>query len=216
MAQLRIDKKTKGIPSPWRPRPTNRKTTDDFNHAIFGCLGMQCTLDVALSDNTQVTDDVGGCLSKNVVLAVGQSWGGSHDHRISGMDTERIKVIHIRCKAFRQSNEPDVHIIPCSSRAASIQFKSHFHRRLPGFPPMQRSMCTHHSVCFMSGPTASSPHLFRPTIKDTRFLLHRCRYETATIDFCAIDIGQKDKLPFRTCHNTSVLASFPGTVVSSC
>ena len=105
MAQLRIDKKTKGIPSPWRPRPTNRKTTDDFNHAIFGCLGMQCTLDVALSDNTQVTDDVGGCLSKNVVLAVGQSWGGSHDHRISGMDTERIKLIHIRCQAFRQSNE---------------------------------------------------------------------------------------------------------------
>jgi hypothetical protein len=55
---------------------------------------VESVLNVALSYNSEVTNDIDGSGSKHVVVGVGKGLRRSDDNRISGVNTERIKVLY--------------------------------------------------------------------------------------------------------------------------
>ena len=52
-------------------------------------------MNVALSHDSQVPNDIDGRGSKHVVILVRQSLGRSHNDGVTSVDTERVKVLHV-------------------------------------------------------------------------------------------------------------------------
>ena len=57
---------------------------------------MKRILNVALSDDAKMTDHLNGGITEHMVLLIGQGLRGGHDNAVTGVNTERIKVLH--CK----------------------------------------------------------------------------------------------------------------------
>ena len=72
------------------PKPTQPTYLD--NAVLLG-RGVERVLDVALSNDTQVPDDVDGGGTKHVVVCVGQGLRRSDDDGVSGVYTERVEVL---------------------------------------------------------------------------------------------------------------------------
>ena len=53
----------------------------------------QTYLDVALSDDLEVADDVHGRVSQTEIVVIGQRLRGGDDDRVTRMDAERVKVL---------------------------------------------------------------------------------------------------------------------------
>ena len=51
-------------------------------------------LDIAATDNPQLGNDFQGCRAQFLIFEVGQGLGWCHDNRVSGVDTNRIEVLH--------------------------------------------------------------------------------------------------------------------------
>ncbi len=61
---------------------------------------MQCPLDVAFADNTEVADSVNRDGTNTMVLAVSHSLAWRNNNRITSVDTHGIKILHItHCEA---------------------------------------------------------------------------------------------------------------------
>ncbi len=52
-------------------------------------------MDIALADYADVAHDVDGCLAKEVELLVGEGLRRGHDDALSGVDAERIEILHV-------------------------------------------------------------------------------------------------------------------------
>jgi hypothetical protein len=74
-------------------RRRTRKTGVDLDDAVLLRVRVERILDVALSDNAEVADDVDGGRPEHVVVRVGQSLRRRNDDRVSSVDTERVKVL---------------------------------------------------------------------------------------------------------------------------
>ena len=76
-----------------RERRRSRETSVDFDDAVFLRVRVEGVLNVALSDDSQVSNNVDGGGTEHVVIGIGQGLRGSDDNRVSGVDTEGIKVL---------------------------------------------------------------------------------------------------------------------------
>lgn len=70
-----------------------RETGVDFNNAVLLGVRVERILDVTLSNNTEVSDNVDSGSSKHVVVRVREGLGGGNDDRVTSMDTKRVKVL---------------------------------------------------------------------------------------------------------------------------
>jgi hypothetical protein len=59
-------------------------------------VGVQGVLNVAFTNDTQVTDDVDGCATEHHVVVIGKGLGGRNDNGVTGVDTEGVKVLIIK------------------------------------------------------------------------------------------------------------------------
>mmetsp|Transcript_14351 Transcript_14351/g.31136 ORF Transcript_14351/g.31136 Transcript_14351/m.31136 type:complete len:348 (-) Transcript_14351:2028-3071(-) len=71
------------------------KTRVDFNNSILERFRMESILDVALADNSKMTDDTDGGITKHVIFFIGKGLGRCHDDTVTCVDTKRIKVLHV-------------------------------------------------------------------------------------------------------------------------
>ncbi|GKT45601.1 LOW QUALITY PROTEIN: uncharacterized protein ColSpa_05782 [Colletotrichum spaethianum] len=67
----------------------------DLDNAVLPGEGVQGILNVALSDNAQVADNVDSRSTKHVVVFVRQGLRGSNNDGVTSVNTERVKVLHI-------------------------------------------------------------------------------------------------------------------------
>jgi len=58
-------------------------------------IGLQGVLNVALSYHTEMTDNLDGGRSEHVVLLIRKGLRRGHDNRVTGVDTQRIEVLHV-------------------------------------------------------------------------------------------------------------------------
>ncbi|GKT92902.1 LOW QUALITY PROTEIN: hypothetical protein Ct61P_10752 [Colletotrichum tofieldiae] len=73
----------------------SRQSGVDLDNAVLPGKGVQGILDVALSDNTQVADDVDSRGTKHVVVFVGQGLRRSNNDGVTGVNAERVEVLHV-------------------------------------------------------------------------------------------------------------------------
>mmetsp|Transcript_23845 Transcript_23845/g.35223 ORF Transcript_23845/g.35223 Transcript_23845/m.35223 type:complete len:228 (+) Transcript_23845:915-1598(+) len=76
-------------------RGGSTQTRIDLNNGVLERRRMQRVLNVALPDDTQVTNDPNGRLPQHVVLLVTQRLGRCHDHTVAGVDSQRIEILHV-------------------------------------------------------------------------------------------------------------------------
>ena len=67
----------------------------DLDDRVVKAVGFQSELAVAAALDAQLGDNVQRSGAEHLVLVVGQGLGGSHDHRIAGVDADGVKVLHI-------------------------------------------------------------------------------------------------------------------------
>lgn len=72
-----------------------RQTGVDFNDPVVQTVGLESVLNIALSDDSEMADNLDGSGTKHVVLLVTQCLRGRNDNRVSGVDSERVKVLHV-------------------------------------------------------------------------------------------------------------------------
>jgi hypothetical protein len=72
------------------------ETGVDLDDAVLLRVGVERVLDVALSDDTEMTDDVDGGSTEHVVVGVGEGLGGGDDDGVTGVDTKRVEIL-CRC-----------------------------------------------------------------------------------------------------------------------
>ena len=65
-----------------------------LNHAIIVCLGVEGVLYVTFAHDAQVTDALGRKFLKHLHLFVAQRAGGSHHDGLTGVDAQRVEVLH--------------------------------------------------------------------------------------------------------------------------
>jgi hypothetical protein len=73
----------------------SRETGVDLNDTVVEAIGLESVLDVTLANNTKMTDDLDGSASEHVVLLITQGLTGGNDNGVTGVNTERIKVLHV-------------------------------------------------------------------------------------------------------------------------
>ena len=71
------------------------KTGVDFNDTVVETVGLQSVLDVALSYDSQMSDDLDGGGSEHVVLLIAESLTGGDDNGVTSVNTQRVKVLHV-------------------------------------------------------------------------------------------------------------------------
>ncbi|KAI3479544.1 hypothetical protein L1887_58356 [Cichorium endivia] len=76
-------------------RRGSRETGVDLDDAVLALVRVERILDVALTDDTEMTDDVDGGGSEHVVIVVAERLRGGNDDRVTRVDTERVKVLHV-------------------------------------------------------------------------------------------------------------------------
>ena len=67
----------------------------DLDHAVVLAVGAEGVLDVALADDADVAHDVDGLLAEEVALVVGQGLAGSDHDALTGVDAERVEILHV-------------------------------------------------------------------------------------------------------------------------
>ena len=72
-----------------------RKTSIDLNDTVVETVGLQSVLDVAFTNNTQMTNDLDGGSTEHVVLLVRQGLTGGNDDTVTSVDTQGVKVLHV-------------------------------------------------------------------------------------------------------------------------
>jgi hypothetical protein len=72
-----------------------RETSVHLNDTVVEAIGLERVLDIALANDTQVTDDLDGSGTEHVVLLIRQSLGGSDNDTVTSVDTQRVKVLHV-------------------------------------------------------------------------------------------------------------------------
>jgi hypothetical protein len=72
-----------------------RETSIHLNDTVVKAIGLERVLDIALANDTQVTDDLNGSGTEHVVLLVRQSLGGSDHDTVTSVDTQRVEVLHV-------------------------------------------------------------------------------------------------------------------------
>jgi hypothetical protein len=73
----------------------SRKTGVDLNDTVIETIRLESVLDVTLANNTQVSYDLDGSTSKHVVLLIAQGLTGGNNDRVTSVNTERIKILHV-------------------------------------------------------------------------------------------------------------------------
>ena len=67
----------------------------DLDDSVFLRIRVEGVLDVAFADDAQMPDDADGKLPQEMVFAVGQGLGRSDHDALSGVDAERVEVLHV-------------------------------------------------------------------------------------------------------------------------
>mmetsp|Transcript_19069 Transcript_19069/g.37436 ORF Transcript_19069/g.37436 Transcript_19069/m.37436 type:complete len:775 (-) Transcript_19069:692-3016(-) len=71
------------------------ETSIDFNNAVAHRGRVESVLNVTLTNDTKVANDLESGLTKHEVLIVGKSLRRGNDDRVTGVDTERVEVFHV-------------------------------------------------------------------------------------------------------------------------
>ena len=71
------------------------KTGIYFDDAIIFRFGVESILYITFADNTDVADDTNSQFTKFMIFTVGQCLRRSNNDRLTGMNTQRVKVLHI-------------------------------------------------------------------------------------------------------------------------
>ena len=66
-----------------------------LDHTVVHSVRVEGELHVALAHYPDVADNPDGKLAQEVVVIVGQGLGRSHDDALSGVDSERVEVLHV-------------------------------------------------------------------------------------------------------------------------
>ncbi|GKT75685.1 hypothetical protein ColTof4_08108 [Colletotrichum tofieldiae] len=72
-----------------------RKTGVDLNDTVVEAVGLERILNIALSHDTKMTNDLNGGGSQHVVLLITQGLTGSNDDTVSGVNAQGIEVLHV-------------------------------------------------------------------------------------------------------------------------
>lgn len=81
-------------------RAGNRAHLDD---AVLLRVRVERVLNVALSDDAEMTDNVDGGRAEHVVVGIRERLGGGDDDRVSRVDSERVEVL--RSKVISKQSE---------------------------------------------------------------------------------------------------------------
>lgn len=73
----------------------SRETSVDLDDAVLFGEWVESILDVTLSNDTEMTDDIDSSRSEHVVVGIREGLRRGNDDGVSGMNTERIKVLLI-------------------------------------------------------------------------------------------------------------------------
>jgi hypothetical protein len=72
-----------------------RQASVDLNDTVVESIGLQSVLNIALANDTQVTDDLDGSSTEHVVLLVRQGLTRGNDDTVTGVNSERVEVLHV-------------------------------------------------------------------------------------------------------------------------
>ncbi|KAG2007663.1 hypothetical protein GB937_008476 [Aspergillus fischeri] len=72
-----------------------RETCIDLNDTVVKSIRLQSVLHVTFTNNTEVADNLDGSGTEHVVLFIRKGLTGSNDNTVTGMDTQRVKVLHV-------------------------------------------------------------------------------------------------------------------------
>jgi hypothetical protein len=111
--------------------PGSRETSIHLDNSVVSAVGIQGVLHIALSDHTDVSDDLDRSGSKHVVFVVGKSLRGSHDDRVTSVCSERVKILHVAtndrvllsARAFGGQSEQSL----TSAASRTTSYSSSFH-----------------------------------------------------------------------------------------
>ena len=67
----------------------------DLDDRVVEAVGLERELAVAAALDAQLGDDVQRSGAQHLILVVGQSLGGGHDHRVAGVDADGVEVLHV-------------------------------------------------------------------------------------------------------------------------
>mmetsp|Transcript_14281 Transcript_14281/g.23195 ORF Transcript_14281/g.23195 Transcript_14281/m.23195 type:complete len:1459 (-) Transcript_14281:343-4719(-) len=71
------------------------KTRVNLNNSVLVRVRVEGVLNVALTNDAKVLDSLDGGVTEHLVIEVGEGLGRGDDNGITGVDTERIKVLHV-------------------------------------------------------------------------------------------------------------------------
>ena len=74
---------------------TSGESSVHFDNAVSLGFRIERELNVTLSDNTEMSHDFLGDLTKHEVLSVGQGLRRSHNDGITRVNSERIEILHV-------------------------------------------------------------------------------------------------------------------------
>ena len=67
----------------------------DLDDRVIVAVRFQGELAVAAALDAQLGDDIQSSGAQHLVFVVGQGLGGSHNHRVAGVDAHRVQVLHV-------------------------------------------------------------------------------------------------------------------------
>ena len=109
-----------------------RKTGINLYDTVVLRFGVERILHIAFSHNTDVTDDANSQLAKFMILRIGKSLRRSNDDGLSGMNAQRVKVLHITngdAVIITVTDHFILHFLP----AFQTLFHQHLRREREGF-----------------------------------------------------------------------------------
>jgi hypothetical protein len=71
------------------------KTGVDLNDTVVETIRLESVLDVALANNTKMSDNLDGSASKHVILLVAQGLTRRNYNGVTSVDAKRIEVLHV-------------------------------------------------------------------------------------------------------------------------
>lgn len=71
------------------------ETGVDLDNAVLAALRVESILDVALSNNAEMSDNPDGSCTEHVVVLVGKRLRRSNDDGVTGVNTKRVEVLHV-------------------------------------------------------------------------------------------------------------------------
>ena len=72
-----------------------RQTSVDLNDTVVETIGLKSVLNVALSNDTQVTNDLDSGSAEHVVLLITEGLRRRDDDTVTSVDAEGIEVLHV-------------------------------------------------------------------------------------------------------------------------